>query len=209
MPQIAAKKNNTNLINAFLNANFNIFIVIIVIGFLILGYLLVIKPKFDVTLRAIRDNIAQQETFYQSQRQKLIDLQAAAALYRKINADDVARVNAILPDEYAKEKLFGELEDIVMQRGLVISSLTLTKAGEGDGDNNPMAPKSERLLNMPGSEHVGVITAEMSLSSTDYAALKNLLPLLEQHLQLMDIKVVDFDPSGKTAELTIETYYFK
>ncbi|MDP3836749.1 MAG: hypothetical protein Q8Q67_01475 [bacterium] len=209
MPQIAAKKNNTSLFNVFLNANFNVFIVIVVIGFLILGYSLVIKPKFDVTLRAIRDNIDQQEVFYQSQRQKLIDLQAAAALYRKISVDDVARVNAILPDEYAKEKLFGELEDIVMQRGLTISTLTLIKAGEGDGNNNPMTPKSERFLNMPGSEHVGVITAEMSLGSTDYAALKNLLPLLEQYLQLMDIKVVDFDPSGKTANLTIETYYFK
>lgn len=209
MPQIAAKKNNANIINAFLNANFNIFIVIIVIGILLLGYSLVIKPKFDVTLRAIRDNIAQQEDFYQSQRQKLVDLQAAAALYRKISAEDIARVNAILPNEYAKEKLFGELEDIVMQRGLTISSLALTKAGEGDEANSPMTPRSERLLNIPGSEHVGVISVEMSLASTDYAALKNLLPLLEQHLQLMDIKVLDFDPSGKTANLSIETYYFK
>lgn len=209
MPQIAAKKNNSNNINAFLNANFNIFIVIIVIGILMLGYALVIKPKFDVTLRAIRDNIAQQENFYQSQRQKLVDLQAAAALYRKISAEDIARVNAILPSEYAKEKLFGELEDIVMQRGLTISSLSLSKAGEEDETSNPMTPRSERLLNIPGAEHVGVIAIDMSLASIDYASLKNLLPLLEQHLQLMDIKVLDFDPSGKTANLSIETYYYK
>ncbi|PKM87623.1 hypothetical protein CVU83_02795 [Candidatus Falkowbacteria bacterium HGW-Falkowbacteria-2] len=209
MPQIAAKKNSTNNLNIFLNANFNIFIVIFVIGFLILGYYLVIKPKFDITLMSIRDTIAQQESFYQSQRQKLADLQAAAALYRKIDAEDVARVNAILPDEYAKEKLFGELEDIVMQRGLTLASLSLTKAGESEETDNPMAAKADRFLNMPGSERVGVISAQMSLGSTDYAALKNLLPLLEQHLQLMDIKVVNFDPSGKTADLTIDTYYFK
>jgi len=209
MPQLMTKKNN-NLsgVNIFLNANFNIFIVLMVIIFLAAAYYLFIKPKFDVTLMAVRDSIAQQETFYQSQRQKLADLQAAAALYRTIDKTDVEKVKAILPDEYAKEKLFGELEDIVMQRGLTLSSLSLSKAGENDTDE-PMAAKENRVVGLPGSEHIGVISAEMSLASADYAALKNLLPLLEEHLQLMDIKVVNFNPADKTADLTIDTYYFK
>jgi hypothetical protein len=49
----------------------------------------------------------------------------------------------------------------------------------------------------------------MSLAAIDYAALKSLLPILESHLQLMDIQFLSLDPEKKTAELEIFTYYFK
>ncbi|MGE5425833.1 MAG: hypothetical protein ACM3PZ_02060 [Bacillota bacterium] len=211
MVPVQARKNNTqNAINTFLNENFNLLVVFFVIVFLFVAYILLIRPKFQMTLMAVRDNISQQETFYQSQRQKLADLQAAATLYRKIDEADVEKVNSILPDEYAKEKLFGELEDIVLQRGLTLTSLALAKDGESaETAANPMAPKSERRIDLPGGEHIGVVTAEMGLGSVDYAGLKNLLPLLEQNLQLLDIRVMDFDPAAKTAVLSVDTYYFK
>lgn len=206
MPAIANKKNQ-NQLNLLLNANFNWVIIFLVVVFLAGAYLLVIKPKFDTTLLAIKDNIDQQENFYQSQKSKLADLQAAAALYRKIDEINISKVNTILPNNYAKEKLFGELEDLIAQQGLLLNSLTLNKSGE-DSSGGVMAITSS-ALDMPNADKIGVVNVAMSLGAIDYAALKNLLHFLESNAQLIDIQNLSFDPGGKTAMLNFNTYYFK
>lgn len=208
MPQIAPQKKNHNSLNAFLNDYFNLVVVFIVIIFLVASYFFLIKPKFQATLVSIRDNISQQEQFYQNQRQKLADLQAAAALYHKVGEIDINKVNSILPDEYAKEKIFGELEDVLIQQGLILNSIKLTKEGEGAA-GEPMAAKDVRILDIPNADRVGVIEVEMTLSATDYASLKNLLPVLESNLQLIDVQSLDFSPADKTANIIFFTYYFK
>ena len=206
MPAIANKKNQ-NQLNLLLNANFNWVIIFLVVVFLAGAYLLVIKPKFDTTLLAIKDNIDQQDNFYQSQKSKLADLQAAAALYRKIDEINISKVNTILPNNYAKEKLFGELEDLIAQQGLLLNSLTLNKSGE-DSSGGVMAITSS-ALDMPNADKIGVVNVAMSLGAIDYAALKNLLHFLESNAQLIDIQNLSFDPGGKTAMLNFNTYYFK
>ncbi len=208
MPVAAPVKNSRNDLNSFLNANFNLVIVFLVIIVLVASYFFLIKPKFELTLVAIRDNTAQQEQFYQNQRQKLADLQAAANLYRQVSEADIKKVNTILPNEYAKERLFGELEDVLLQQGLILNNIKLTKSGEDVG-GEPMAAKDGRVLDIPNADRVGTIRAEVSLSSTDYAALRNLLPVLENHLQLIDIQSLDFSAAAKTVNLVFLTYYFK
>lgn len=208
MPQPALKKQNNNNLNTFLNDYFNLVVVFIVIVLLAASYFVLIKPKFEATLVSIRDNIFQQEQFYQNQRQKLADLQAAAALYHKVDEIDINKVNAILPDEYAKEKIFGELEDILIQQGLILNSIKLSKSGESAG-SEPMAAQETRILDIPNADRVGVIEVEMSISATDYASFKNLLPVLESNLQLIDVQSLDFSPADKSASLIFLTYYFK
>lgn len=196
MPFDSVPKNKYNKFNTILNDNFNLVIVVFVIVLLLVSYFLIIRPKFQSTLVAIKANIDQQEIFYQSQKQKLVDLQAAVVLYRKIGSDNIDKINGILPDEYAKERLFGELEDILLQKGLVLDSLKLSKSGEDDGVSSQ-------------DQSVGVIKAEMSLSSIDYVALKNLLPLLEKQLRLIDVEELSFSPSEETLSLVFYTYYLK
>ncbi len=208
MPQLAPQKKNHNNLNTFLNDYFNLVVVFIVIVFLVASYFVLIKPKFEATLVSIRDNISQQEQFYQNQRQKLADLQAAAALYHKVDDIDINKVNTILPDEYAKEKIFGELEDVLIQQGLMLNSIKLTK-GDESADGEPMAAKDIRILDIPNADRVGVIEVEMGISATDYAALKNLLPILESNLQLIDVQSLNFSPADKTANIIFYTYYFK
>lgn len=202
------QKNKFNDFNTTLNANFNLVIVFIVLVLLLAAYLMIIRPKFETTLVAIKANIDQQEKFYQSQRQKLVNLQAAVDLYDKIGVENIDKINGILPDEYAKEKLFGELEDLLSQKGLMLDSLRLTKEGE-DNSDGPMVPSDQSTLAIPYSQNIGVIKAEMSLSSVDYVALKNLLPLLEKQLQLIDVESLNFDPNGETVNLVYYTYYLK
>lgn len=205
---ITAKKNRQ--LEAYLDEYFNIVIVFIVVVFLLGAYLLMIKPKFNSTLISIKDNISQQEQFYLAQKQRLVDLKAATALYSQLDEEDIAKVLAVLPNEYAKEKLFGELEDIVSQQGVLLASVNLVKAGEDiESEDEPLVSKNKRFVDLPNAQNIGVIQINMSLAAIDYAALKSLLPILESHLQLMDIQFLSLDPEKKTAELEIFTYYFK
>jgi len=205
---IAPKKNRQ--IEASFNEHFNIVIVFIIVLFLLGAYMFLIKPKFDSTLISIKDSISQQEQFYLAQKQRLVDLKAATALYSQLEEEDIKKVLAVLPNEYAKEKLFGELEDIVSQQGVLLSSVNLVKAGEDiEAEDEPLAAKSKRFIDLPNAQNIGVIQINMSLAAIDYAALKSLLPILESHLQIMDIQFLSLDPEEKTAELEIFTYYFK
>jgi len=210
MPQVKPVKKKSNYdLEVVLNENFNIVIVIIVLMFMVAAYSLVIKPKFDSTLIGIKDNVSQKEQFYNAQKQRLVDLQAAASLYQKLQISDLEKIKLILPDEYAKEKLFGELEDIISRQGVLVSSIALSKFGEGGDSRAPILPSNEHFANMPNADRVGIIQIDLSLGALDYNALKNILPLLESHLQLLDIQSLNFNPEEKTANLSLFTYYFK
>ncbi|NCB20863.1 MAG: hypothetical protein EOM88_02995 [Clostridia bacterium] len=202
------KKSNDKII-IFLNDNFNLVIIFILIVFLTLAYMLIIKPKYETTLIGIKDNINQQELFYASQKQRLVDLQTVASLYTDLEEDDILKVQSILPAEYAKEKLFGQLEDIITQQGVVLSSIDLSKDSESDKPKNPVDNQKEIGLKIPSGDKVGIIEVEIQIEAIDYATLKNLLPLLESHVQLLDISSIDFDSEGESVSLSLRTYYYK
>jgi len=202
------KKSNDKII-IFLNDNFNLVIIFILIVFLTLAYMLIIKPKYEITLIGIKDNINQQELFYASQKQRLVDLQTVASLYTDLEEDDILKVQSILPAEYAKEKLFGQLEDIITQQGVVLSSIDLSKDSESDKPKNPVDNQKEIGLKIPSGDKVGIIEVEIQIEAIDYATLKNLLPLLESHVQLLDISSIDFDSEGESVSLSLRTYYYK
>lgn len=210
MPPLKAKekKSNAKLIN-ILNDNFNIAIVFFVILFLGAAYILVIKPKYNATLISIKDNISQQEQFYASQKQRLVDLKTVADLYANLSEEDIEKVRAILPEEYPKEKLFGQLEDIINQQGVLLSSINLTKDSEDGGPVNTADPNQASGFKVAHSDKVGIIKAEIVIGAIDYATLKTLLPLLESHVQLLDIESIDFDPEGESLSLSLLTYYYK
>lgn len=202
------KKSNDKII-IFLNDNFNLVIIFILIVFLTLAYMLIIKPKYETTLIGIKDNINQQELFYASQKQRLVDLQTVASLYTDLEEEDILKVQSILPAEYAKEKLFGQLEDIITQQGVVLSSIDLSKDSESDKPKNPVDNQKEIGLKIPSGDKVGIIEVEIQIEAIDYATLKNLLPLLESHVQLLDISSIDFDSEGESVSLSLRTYYYK
>lgn len=202
-------KKNSN-INSILNDNFGYISIVLVIILLGVSYLFFIKPKFDNTLALIKSNIEQQEQFYQNQKQKLADLKAAADFYKQLKPEDISRVENLLPDEYAKEKLFGELDDILARQGVLLSNITLYKSGEvREGGDKPMISGNDSISNPLGSKHIGTIRAELSLSAVDYSALKKVLPILEDNLQLMDVESLEFNPDSKSLHLVINTYYYR
>ena len=189
-------QKNQNSLNLFLNNYFSVIMVVIVVVLLASAYFVLLRPKFNRTKLAIQENMEQQQKLYSEQQKKLNNLQTIATLYKKINLTDLNKFNNILPNNYVKEKLFGELEEIINRHGFVVSSISIdTKIDEAI---------------VPGrSPQLGLVGLQFSVRTIDYAGFKNLLRVLENNQRLFDIKQVSFSPSGNTADFLLETYYYK
>jgi hypothetical protein len=191
-----------NYINNLLNKYFNLFVVIFVSFLLFLSYSFLLRPKADETINAISENISSHEKLLQAEKNKLASLQAAVIAYNTINPTDLARVNAILPDAYDKEALYGELEEIIKKNGFIPTSITLVREDDipAKDANNPKAAK-------PVTK-VGVVNVTLDVASIDYAGAKKLLGILENNLRLIDIKDINLG-GERSATFNFSTYYYK
>lgn len=187
-----------NGLNLFLNGYFNIILVALVIIFLTVAYIIVIKPKYDMTMAAIKINIESQQRLYAEQQKKLNNLKTIAELYKKISPSDLKKFNGVLPDAYVKERLFGEFDEIISQNGFILNSINISKE----------EPKAAEDGSAPLSANVGRLSLQLSISAIDYAGFKNLLRLLESNLRLFDVTNLSFAPGANTANLTLTTYYY-
>ncbi|MFA7088214.1 MAG: hypothetical protein WC146_02640 [Patescibacteria group bacterium] len=196
---------NQNSLNLFMNNYSNAIIAGILILFLMAAYFIFLLPKFQATQAAIKMNIEEQQLIYENQQRKLANLMALAELYKKINPADLAKFNSVLPDSYPRERLFGELEEIVSQGGWIISSIEIEQPEEVDGA--PVAV--ENVANPALGKKVGSVNLEMSVKAIDYTGLKNLLKILESNLRLLDVSKVSFVPMENTATIVLTTYFYQ
>lgn len=195
-----------NYINNLLNTYFNLFVVILVSFLLFMSYSLLLKPKADETTSAISENISSHEKLLQAEKSKLASLQEAVLSYDNIDKIDLARVNGILPTEYDKEVLYGEIEEIIKQHGFIPTSISLIK--EGDAKTEGASASADSKAPAKNSSKIGTISISISVASIDYAGLKNLLGVLENNLRLLDVKEVSLS-GGTSATLDLATYYYK
>lgn len=215
MPEQQPKKSFINKfylkkINNFLLSYFKIFIFVVVLILLSLGYLFLVKPKYEQVNAQIKNFKDSRETLYQKNLRTLNELNDYIESYESIPEENVKKVHAMLPDRYNKEELFSELNHLVSGNNLTLKSVKVkgdggdlkfgeTKGGEKKGEN--------KYIDKP--EDVETYTVTMSILGTNYGSLKNLLFTLERNMKLLDITELNFSPSGKTVNITLQTYYSK
>ncbi|MEI6835472.1 MAG: hypothetical protein WCK59_01445 [Candidatus Falkowbacteria bacterium] len=199
-----AKKNS---LNTFLNKYFNLFVVVFVSFLLFIAYLLILQPKVSSTAAAISENISSHQKLLQAEKIKLANLKEAISNYDNIDTVDLDRINHILPNDYDKELLYGEIEELITKNGFTPLSITLAKEGETSaGAANASAGDDKGEAK--DSSKIGVINISLNIASVDYAGLKNLLTILESNLRLLDVKKLSLD-GGHSGSLEISTYYYK
>ena len=194
---------NKNSLNLFLNNYFNIIMVVVMIIILLLSYFFIIKPKYNQTLLAIEITAQQQQKLYADQQKKLNNLKIISDLYKKISETDLKKFNGVLPDNYVKERLFGEFEEIINKNGYILNSVTLDAEKESEETADVIASTTSEQ-----SGKIGKINLQLSISAVDYKGFKNLLRLLENNLRLFDVSNVSFSAGGNTTNLTLTTYYY-
>lgn len=202
----ARNPKNQNSLNLFLNNYFNIVIILIAISVLITAYIMFIKPKYDETMAAIKSNIEQQQKIYGEQQKKLDSLKTLSELYNKISLGDLQKFNSVLPNDYVKESLFGELDEIITQNGFVVNSIAVNKVD--DETKKDSENKNDKPAAMV-SDKVSEINIELSLSAINYFGFKKLLKVLENNLRLFNIEKLSFSPEGNSLSLSLSTYYYK
>ena len=201
------KQNNLNL---FLNDYFSIILALALILFLALAYLVFLGPKFSATQKAISANTEEKRILYEVTQKKLVSLKAVFEIYQKVNPADLQKFNSVLPDSYTRERLFGELEEIIGQGGWLLSSISISPEEKGaktvvspsGGDGKSVSPVLK-------NSRVGVINIQLEISAIDYPGFKELLRLLETNLRLFDVTSVNFSPSENSATVIMTTYYYQ
>lgn len=199
---IEIKKNNK--VSKVINDNFDFVIIFIIIFIFIISYFSVIGPKYQSTITSLRENINNQEKIYLEQKVRLDNLKIAFNLYEEIKKNrltDVRKVNAVIPNDYSKERLFGEVERIISSSGFLLSSINITREDSAVPSTNSFGEAVPKT--------VGRMKISIAVGAIDYSGLKNLLITLENNNRLMDIQSVAFSPSAKTVNLEIYTYYYK
>lgn len=190
-------QKNQNSLNLFLNTYFNIIVVFILSLALTAAYLIVIQPKYQETMTAIQTNIEQQQTLLIEQQKNLANLKVVSELYGKIPAGDLEKFNEVLPNNYVKERLFGELDEIISQSGFIVQSISLDKSSSGNEEGSDTS-----------IDKTGTVNLRLDVSAIDYAGLKRALRLLENNLRLFDIKELSFSAGGNSVNLVLSTYYY-
>jgi hypothetical protein len=153
---------------------------------------------------AISDNISSHQKILQAEKIKLASLQTAIADFNKIDQVDLDRVNAILPNNYDKELLYGEIEEIIVKSGYEPTLISISK--EDDALKEGATPP--KIVVPKVSDKIGLVNISINISAIDYAGLKNLLDVFENNLRLIDVEKVALTPD-KTVNLQLVTYYYK
>jgi len=207
--QPVKKQNNLNL---FLNNYFNIILAAALVLFLFFAYLVFLGPKFSATQAAISANTEEKQLLYETTQKRLASLKAISEIYKKISPADMQKFNSVLADSYVRERLFGELEEIIGRGGWLVSDIIISQeevkktAAPIVTENGVITPASSPVLN---NKKVGTISLQLNISSIDYPGFKNMLRLLENNLRLFDVTNVEFSPASDSAVITIITYYYQ
>lgn len=199
------QKNNLNL---FLNDYFNLIILAILVVILSLAYFFLIGPKLKMTTAIMQENIESQKRLYTEQERKLRDLKTVKRIYEEIVPADLTKFNNVLPDSYVKERLFGELEEIIVRQGFILGSITLTSDQQDLAEGIPL-PEMSADNGDATLVNVGQISISLDVSAIDYGGLKQLLRTLEANSRLFDIKSLTFGAEADSVQLEMVTYYYK
>lgn len=205
MPENNLKQKNS--FNIFLNEYFSVIVVFLCVVIFIFAYFAVLSPKLKSTTMAISDNIEAQKKLYIEQERKLAELKTIQQVYSEILPSDLDKFNQILPDEYLKEALYGELEEIVSKQGYILSAVSVNESlGEDDEDAKAMPQIGGTGVINP---NIGEVRAVVDVGAINYGGFKNLLKTMEASSRLYDIKSVQFSENSGSAQFELISYYYK
>ena len=173
-------------------------VTIVLIGVSAGLFFLFIDPLYQET-KVLKEQITVlNETFSNSKKiQEVRD-----ALFTKFNAvpaDDLARLEKILPRNVDNVKLILELDRIASERGLDIKKINVR---DTSGEEGGLGPSGR-----------GYDTLEIGLTLTgSYKAFREFLLDLEQSLRIVDVTSLNFRAAGFDFDqynITIRTYWLR
>ncbi len=199
-------KKTKQQINDILNKYFKWMIFFTVIFILIIGYFLIIQPKYEDTMTFLENRLNMEKQDYLNKKEKMQKFEKLMEVYGDIDAKNIDKINTLLPNNYSYERLFTEISSLVSKNGMLLTRVNINEhEGEASGESGDGKDKKE-LRDLPRP----VKTTKLSIDviGVNYSGLKSLLSDLETNSRMMDVINVTFNPANNSAGLDIQTYYF-
>ncbi|RLC38250.1 hypothetical protein DRH27_02715 [Candidatus Falkowbacteria bacterium] len=208
--EILAEKNELkstamkSLIINFLYNYFNVIVIFIIAIFLIAGFLYIIKPKY----KSIKNNIAAVNEAQEMERNEMEKYYNKLIIYKR-NYDSIDeagkdKINTMLPQGGETEGVIAEMENLVVNRGMLLSNLSV-KSDEASSKKISKNTQPNLVNKKPGN--IGTINLEANIEGVDYRGMKMLLDTFENNLRILDINKINFLPASETTLLEMSTYY--
>ena len=158
-------------INTFLVNYFKWLVALLVLIVFISGYIFLIKPKYQKITQSVGANKISREQEYLERKGYLAGIKDLINIYKKINSFDIKKVNLILSKGNNYEKLFTQLESMVLRSGLIIKSLKIDFEEYVGKENILKKPKISREESGTDSSlpsEIGRIKVTLSIIGVDY-----------------------------------------
>jgi len=206
-------KQLKNRINFFLLNNFKPIALLLALLLLLVGFLLLYSFKYKKIKEESKVVTNEAQLSGASVGQLGGEFKTIEKQYREVDLLNKEKINKILSLRSNSEELFAILEKLVLQNGLLISSLSLEEVGGAveaamPESQTPAPPSQTQSVSSAPSE-LGIIKASLEIKGLNYNGLKNLLESFENNLRIMDIKSLNFSPSSESVSLEVFVYYLK
>ena len=192
------KKNIGGILLKYVTVYFKLIPPTLLILILILGYFLLIKPKYDQIIQVVETTNTQQENEFAKTKEYFDNLILLQRNYQKLDNDDIEKINKLLPGKPEIENLLVMIETLANKNNFLIGSIQAS--WDEKESKNIMDVNKQKL----GIREVNVT---LPVSEIDYNGFKKLLNVIENNLRIFDIRTISFSPKGNSANLQFVTYY--
>ncbi|MCK5358804.1 MAG: hypothetical protein KAJ48_10445 [Elusimicrobiales bacterium] len=179
---------------------FNLIAVIVVVLILAVGFLYILRPKYNNIVKGIQLTIEEKENDKVVMERYITRLKSYQESYNSISVSDKEAINKMIPEEYDQEELFAYMDNLAKHIGITLNAASINED-----------KKKRNTLVLKESEERAIQEIEMSLgfSGVDYRSLKQVLSAFENSLRLIDVQTIAFSPDDNSLAVELTTYYIK
>lgn len=205
MANISQKENKSfflSLLN-FLGRNFFWVAFLVSILILVLGFIFLIKPKYEQITKGLINQNEEQDQFLsliKESKEYLKDVNDLGDIYKEISKEEFDKINRILPECGMHEELFSQMDNIIKKNGLLLTSISIKP------ESYPAQMETVDSQQVDSDKQKKKITLSFSLGGINYIGLKNFLKDIESNLRIMDATSLSFDPANDFLSINIQTY---
>jgi hypothetical protein len=187
---------------------------LILIGAGVAGFLLITQPIYDeaTTLKIEADKYNEalaNSKILQAERDRL------TKKFNSFNAEDIARLEKIVPDSVDNIKLILEIQEVAQERGILVKNVEFEpdQFSEEDPESATTEVKKTQSGNVrrPGVvENTDYDTFDLEFSiEGKYGAFVDFMALMEKSLRVVDVKTIAFTPGTSEDRDKIYTDNYK
>jgi len=126
---------------------FNLIVVITAILIFIIGFLYILRPKYNNIVKGIQLTIEERENDKVVMERYITRLQSYQESYNSISSNNKEAINKMMPEEYDQEELFAYMDNLAKHIGLTLNAVSINdnkkkrnalalEEGNAPGDNS-------------------------------------------------------------------------